>query len=1439
MIDPTRTQAGLARDGNPTDVWWDRPGRIFRLNPRAVVLLLVAVTLAVLTLLALPRFNARALRRQVLADAQSSVEAGNVDLAIRNLGRFLDDHPEDLPVLEEMARITADSARNVEEASAAAAVNDRLLRMDSDGSGRQDTRRRLVDLYVRCGDWHRASAIYRLTPESAAYDLKYRAAEAVARDLIRRGDSRPGDHRLLAMALEGLSQPGDREALRGSVEEYGRAIRGDPTDSKAAERLARLYQERLGEPARGEKILDDLAAALPTSPEPRLIRFRFFLKRGRDDRAAAELELATRLGGPDIEVRLAAAGDALRRGDGPTARGHLEAISPEHRDDLRVRVLRGMIDFNEERNEEAIDGWRRGLLSLGGTDADLTWWLAHALLRMGRVAEARPLVVQYRRLSGDEAQPLCRLLQAELDEKTGRPDRAIVGLLGARDKIGHFWQAMVHMALGRCYEATWDQARALAAYRRAGQIEPRLSEPRIAAARLLGARPDEAARELERGLAQAPDDPALRLALVEARLRQEAARPMPDRSWDRFDLALARARDVSPGHSALLLLQADRLALADDVPGAVALLEEGVARIPRNASLWIAMAEGLDRLGRPAEALRALDRAADAGAAGDGAPIRLARARLLLARGRGREARDGLVRGEGALPSSDRAAIQEALGRILAARGDARSARLAFSRWARLMPEDPRPRLALLELALSAGDAASVRATVEALRESGGTQDIAWRLCRAQELLWDRAAPDRPPSRRDPGLEEAGRLLEAVLLDAPEVPAAHLLRGRVFERQDRLDDAIASYRRAWDRGASAALPRLVDLLGRLRRFDDLAGLKLKVPALRLDQLAAFSSFRAGDADSARLFVEQAGQDGKEAPGTPVWQARMFETIGRPEESEAILRSVVERDPADVDAWLMLVRSLALHGKATEAARTIDRAGGLIRTENRPLDLARLAWAAGDRVAADREFRAALSERPGEVGALVMASRYFEETGRRAEAVARLRAARGSSPGDRAVVRQLAVLLSTDPATWPEARGMVVEDGPAGESAEDRLARALVLAEAPDPSTAGAAVARLESLLDDLPPGDAVAVAAGDRLARLLLRNGQAGRAAEVAAVAAEAGAEPSAVGLLAEALLRAGRLTEAGRQVERLEAIAPMDPAAAGLRVRWLVASSRPEALADALERAAREREARPGAEALGRAAFSALLEAGPKALDHADRVGRLVARARPSAWWMRARVLVRRGRPGEALDLGRGSDDSETADDRGGMAELAMEVASAPDLGPADRARAGALLDDALRRDPADYDVVVIAAMFRHLQGSFEDEARLYREALAIRPGEATASNNLAWVYSEHLGRPDLALPVLDEAIRRNGRSMGWILDTRGVVLTRLGRLDEAIGVLNEAASDGPSPAVLFHLARACRKAGRDPEYRRFRDQARDAGISPEQVAPTEREDLAAVMAP
>ena len=738
-----------------------------RLNIRALIWLTVFVAIVAVGLVALYFRQSSRLRAAALATARRLVKEGQIDLAVRNLDALLESHPGDPEALEFEARLLADTARTLDQLLNAAAVNDQFLRANPEAPGSQDARRRTADLLIRFSDLYQESTYYRDAPEMSVFNVRYRTAAAVAKALIDRGATDPGARLLLARAKEGLTWSGDSDMMEETLQEYRRTLEIDPGNVVAGERLANLLNDRKHDPDGAVKVIDELTKHRTDSPELRLARHRFFLKLGRDAQASSELEAALRLIPDDPPACLEAAETALRQGRPGEARRFLERIPAGLRDGLRVRLVLGLIELNENRPQEAMDIWRKGLVSSRGSDAMLTWNLAFSLMQLGRIAEAEPLITHYRRFMNDDASPMLNLLVAIQEQKTGQSFKAAIRLEAIQPRVDPRWKPLVDFTLGRCYSETGETTRAVTAYRRALQENPRAVAVRVELAdTLTSTRPLEAAELVEVGLKSLPDDPSLWVALATARLREQEIVAEEARSWASFDRAMDRAVQLAPGNPALTLIRSRRQSLEGKTDDATALLEEAIRREPRKPKLWETYIETLLKAGRPTEALAALERASSPEAVGDTVGIRLARFGVLEGLGRVREAREQLVKGLDRLLPDDRARIWDTLGRDLTSRDDLSGARDVYAEWARRAPDDIRPRLALLEMSIH-GVGADGRASAEILRRLGGPDDVATRLERARDLI--RSSPDgeRGSTAEGVQLREAERLLETVREIAP------------------------------------------------------------------------------------------------------------------------------------------------------------------------------------------------------------------------------------------------------------------------------------------------------------------------------------------------------------------------------------------------------------------------------------------------------------------------------------------------------------------------------------------------------------------------------------------------------------------------------------------------------------------------------------------------
>jgi tetratricopeptide (TPR) repeat protein len=1359
-----------------------------RLNNSRLVILGVLVLGAATGFLVLRQIRVRDNRAMLLREAKARLDRMQVDLALSYLNRYLELNPGDTDALDLKAKVLSLGVKDAYQVLEAIQVHNQVLARDPEGPGRQDTRRRLVELTLKVGG-------------------RSQTAVALAHDLIERGADNAGAHRLLALGLEHLGEEGDAKALAEACKEYETARRKEPDDVAGAERLALLYRDKLNDPRKALRVLDDLVAASRNAPErlaqAHLVRSRLFAGLGRREQAAAEIALALKADPSSFAVRLAAAEDATESGDTTAARRYLDGIPPEARG-LGVKLVESLIELKEQRPDETVRDWRPGLLQADGDSANLTWRLAHVLIDSGRVREAEPLLSQHRRLiGGDEPDAWYRYLDAFLLLKKNRTDEAIAELEIIRDKAPKPLAPHLYYLLGRCFEASQDRVKAIDAYHRAATASPRWCDPWLAISRLqVVDNPDEAAATTEQGLVTMPDDPRLLANLALLAWLRQMRQPPARRRWDEVEKALARARRASPDSVEVALVEADYLVGLGRIDDGLARLEAASKLNPRSVPLWSAWANGLTRLGRTAQALEVLDRAT--ATTGDRAAYALIRSNILLARDHLKDARATLTEALDRVPEGQRPMLWKALGELAAGQNDPAAARQAFTEWARLQPDSPGPRASLFELALASGDEAAVQAEVEALKSVGGPKAPYWRIARVEQILRARPGPQDDAPRGAGRLDEAGRLIRELQEDHPELSAAYLLEGRLAERRHRADRAIAAYERASSlKGRRTALGPLMELLVRERRDADLDRLREAVASTPVDaaRLATIEALKAGDARRAGLLAAQMAQGDPRGLDARAWQARVLGTLGKPGEAEKVLRLL----------------------KAREAAATVAQIRRKVMTDRPGLLWAQCYRAIGDAEQADACYKQALRRWPEDLAVSRSAIDFYERAGRREDAEAVLRQVLGRDPALGWAGRKLALSLSrhvNDRAAWQEALRLIGSTARPDDLPDDRLARAQVYARGPEPGHRQQAILILEELASEAPGATAV----HELLARLRLASGQVDRARQHAARAAGEGASPDAILLYASILLGARDLDGAERQLDRLVAIDPDGLPVAEMRARILTARGRGEEGAAVLEKAFASRVNTPEGLEVGEKMFLLLTEL--KQPDAAERVARQLGALGPRGACILAEYLAGRGR----LDDAAGQlQDAARAGDLRHAGRSALALAFLPDSDPRWLKLADQYLAEALKQQPGSAELLQEQAYVRRLQSRPEDQVKIYEAILARKPAGFMFLNEMAWTLSEDLHRPEEALRRADEALEHVGREPD-LLDTRGVILTRLGKLDEAIKDLESAASAMPSGPVYYHLAKAYRKQGRGDEFRKARDRAKRAGLRPEQLQPSER---------
>jgi tetratricopeptide (TPR) repeat protein len=572
----------------------------------------------------------------------------------------------------------------------------------------------------------------------------------------------------------------------------------------------------------------------------------------------------------------------------------------------------------------------------------------------------------------------------------------------------------------------------------------------------------------------------------------------------------------------------------------------------------------------------------------------------------------------------------------------------------------------------------------------------------------------------------------------------------------------------------------------------------------------------------------------------ICQARVLTRIGQPEQAEATLQKLIRSQPEALQPRLALVSLLVEQGKTDEAKTAVGQIEAEVKDLKRPeLTYAQCWRLVGDQIRADAAFKAALAKWPDDPEVIRDVVDYDEASGRPEKAEALLDQYLKSHPDQRWADRVLAVLLSKrlgDRAAWQRAWDLAqAADEEQAKLPEERLTRGIVLARSTNPKDLDTAREILAGLVLDLPAGYPSAAAARNELIQIYLKAGQPEKAAPVAAIDAEAqNASVPAVLRYIDILVAAKQTDQAIRQLNRLSG-GNLDLDL--LKARVLKADGQSDKAAEVVRQAFADHKDDPNARTLAR-----------NILDTADfidpalgvEIAHEIAQAWPADLWLEASVLARRdGKADEALKLFLEAVPKADEDDLSELVRYALALVTSS--GPADPSRlaeAEKVVQAALARQPDSPILLTRAGYLRHFQERYADEVALYRQALEKMPANPDFLNNLAWALCEGLGQPKEALPYINRAFQEAAKGRPPVVppqffDTRGVIWTRLGDLDNAIADLEVAARARPTGTVLAHLARAYHKAGQTAKFQDTAEKARNAKLTPEMLEPHEREDL------
>lgn len=172
-------------------------------------------------------------------------------------------------------------------------------------------------------------------------------------------------------------------------------------------------------------------------------------------------------------------------------------------------------------------------------------------------------------------------------------------------------------------------------------------------------------------------------------------------------------------------------------------------------------------------------------------------------------------------------------------------------------------------------------------------------------------------------------------------------------------------------------------------------------------------------------------------------------------------------------------------------------------------------------------------------------------------------------------------------------------------------------------------------------------------------------------------------------------------------------------------------------------------------------------------------------------------------------------------IATLKALIAKSPEVAPAyaslarlylslgQTKQALAEMQRIVEKDPSNAGAHMQIGVLEEALENFAGAKQSYETVVKLRPGFASAWNNLAYVLAEHLNDLDGALKAAVKARELNASDMA-AADTLGWIHFKKGNLAQALGLLRESAARLPGESeVAYHLAEAEYKAGNEAQAR------------------------------
>lgn len=596
-------------------------------------------------------------------------------------------------------------------------------------------------------------------------------------ELLLKSEPKDGAlHFLLGRCQEVMDDPS------GAAKSYGDAIKYDaPQRPEADSRLAILLS-RLNKAKDADDVIKKMVEDHPENYQVYLERGRYHRLFGRTpaDRESAKKDFEGALkknpNDPKVYTELAALARSSENYE--EARRVIEAGLKVLPNEPTLHLELAMVEMSGSI-DKAIMSLRRSLELLPDQPL-LRLTLARLLAQRGETRDTSELLTQIGELKRLNLSPISiGLLEARNLINSNEWKKAIQSLIRLQPLVEQSPEAkaQVNDLLAQCYHHLGDRERERAAYQRSIRANPQDVQARWGLAASLADRGeiDNAIKEYRQLVDQLQQEqrdvelPVIRGRLVQLLIARNQQRAVGQRDWTEVENLV---KESAPQSSEWVILQTELLVAQDKIAEAQDLLEKARSRTPRDVNLWIKSAELLRRQRKFDDARKLLDQAQES--LGDSVALRLERSRLLTVQGGADlpKALGALAENSASFSRDDRRRLLEVLAQGAARLNDRTLVTDLWSQVAKFDPNDLEPQLRLLDLALQGKKKADIENRLNEIKRIEGADGSNGKFGEARYTIWQAAnTTDRSEQAK---LRSTAQLLLKDLMsrrqDWPQIP---------------------------------------------------------------------------------------------------------------------------------------------------------------------------------------------------------------------------------------------------------------------------------------------------------------------------------------------------------------------------------------------------------------------------------------------------------------------------------------------------------------------------------------------------------------------------------------------------------------------------------------------------------------------------------------------